>query len=187
MMLDKLKKLFQREQQHSFKLYKQADGYYRWVGIATNNYLDRDGEIITDEAHRRFAEYLDRHPEYPITKLIWHTDGTASRHGVDWHCYHNGFMMYSGVLELDEAAPYLTAQKEPIGMSHGFIVLGRDPQNPSLITDYMTYEVSDLWLSSAANLLTSFSVPLVVQFANAFVPQPSNQLGDAGWQAQMTG
>lgn len=179
MLLDKLKQWFSKPKHNG--LYKQADGYYRWIGIVTNNYLDSDGEILTDEAHRKFYSFLQDNPDILPAKLIWHTPGTQSKHGVDFAYYDDGFFIYSGVLELDEAEPYLNDYR-PLGMSHGFIALERDFNNPRYITEYFTYEVSDLLLEQAANPLTSFTVmsasELIVRLADAIriSNQPANAL-----------
>jgi hypothetical protein len=43
-------------------------------------------------------------------------------------------------------------------MSHGMIVLQRDYENPSIITKYRTYEISDLPLANAANGFTGVNL-----------------------------
>lgn len=40
-------------------LVKQIDGVWHWVGISTNNWLDRHGQIIMSKAHKRFVEMFD--------------------------------------------------------------------------------------------------------------------------------
>lgn len=38
---------------------KQVDGIWNWMGVVTNNWLDRHSEIITTKAHERLVELID--------------------------------------------------------------------------------------------------------------------------------
>lgn len=143
------------EQQGNFVVYKQLDGRYRWVGVGTNNFEDREREILTEAAHREFLEYLDQNPSEAPEFWCWHTPGTARKHRVDLWDYVSGFVVYSGLLEEDEALPYMINNTREIGMSHGFYILQRDG---SSITKYRSFEVSDLLLEYAANAYTDFGV-----------------------------
>lgn len=144
-----------KKAESQFAVYKQADGQYRWVGISTNNFIDLDGEILTESAHLEFLDYLDHNPSDAPESWCWHTPGTARKHRADWWDYANGFVIFSGLFEESEALPYLINTDEPIGMSHGFYILQRDKQ---YITKYRTFEISDLLLDHAANPYTEFGV-----------------------------
>lgn len=135
-----------------FKITKDIEGNYRWFGWVTNKWLDRDKEIITDSAHREFLEYLDEHPQEAPELWTWHTMGTARKNKADWWDYADGFFMYSGILTEEEAKTY-EKNPEPVGMSHGFYVYAKQGR---FILKYRTFEVSDLFLDSAANPYTDF-------------------------------
>lgn len=141
----------------SFFVTKGVDGQYRWFGWVTNKWEDREGEILTDAAHRDFLAFLDEHPEAAPELWSWHTVGTARKHKADWWDYINGFLMFSGPLTDAEAQPYVDGRvkKERIGMSHGFYVLDRQGR---FITKYRTFEVSELPHDVAANPFTDFRV-----------------------------
>lgn len=138
----------------SFKVFKQADGQYRWFGWVTNKWIDREDEILTDSAHVEFYNYLEANPEDAPELWVWHTKGTARTSKADWWDYANGFFMYSGLLTEDEAKRY-TSTSEELGMSHGFRVLGRIGK---YITKYRTFEVSELPHEVAANPYTNFII-----------------------------
>lgn len=164
--------------QHSkFIVTKDAMGEYRWFGWATNKWLDRDGEILTDAAHREFVKYLDENPDEAPELWTWHTPGTARANKADWWDYANGFMVYSGKLEETEAKAYLElekAEREQVGMSHGFWVLER---KGNLITRYRTFEVSELPLAKAANPFTDFQT-INKENTDMFTPEKRQFLVD---------
>lgn len=140
----------------AFKIYKQVDGQYRWIGVVTNKFEDREKEILTDSAHIEFYNYLADHPEDAPELWIWHTPGTARKNRADWWEYKNGFFVYSGLLTQDEAQPYFELEAdEELGMSHGFWVLKRQGK---YITQYRTFEVSELPHKLAANPYTNFMI-----------------------------
>ena len=136
----------------SFAVFKSIDGSYRWLGRVTNKWEDRDGEIVTDAAHREFAAWLDAHPAEAPQWWSWHTPVRKSR--ADWWDYADGFLVMSGPATEAEYKSY-AALSEPSGMSHGFYGR-RDPANPKHITKYRMFEISDLPLKVAANVWTDF-------------------------------
>lgn len=141
---------------NSLMVFKDQKGTPRWVGWVSNNFKDREGDILTEEAHKEYVEFLDAHPQAAPEFRIWHQKGTARKSPADWWSYENDFLLMSGVLETQEAVSLLKAgQKEILGMSHGFFVMDRDPDNKNIITKYRTFEVSDLPQKFAANSWTN--------------------------------
>lgn len=143
-----------------FQVFKNAEGEGgRWFGWATNRWMDRDEDIVTDQAHREFAAYLDANPDKAPTLQVWHTSGTDTKQAADWWDYANGFFMYSGPLTEDEVVRYEGVSTKNLGMSHGMFVLETAP-NPKgrgvLITKYRSFEVSELPKDVAANPYTWF-------------------------------
>ena len=135
---------------------KDASGAWRWVGWSTNKFMDADREILADAAHKEYTAWLDENPDMAPAFMSWHTPETVRKNAVDFWTYENGFLIMSGALTEEEAAGLLKMQKEiDLGMSHGSIVLKRDPDNKNIILKYRMYEVSDLPLENAANPFTS--------------------------------
>jgi len=144
----------------SFILNKQKDGRVRFLGIYSNNYRDRDGDIISEKAHRAF-EFLCKEGVTPYPELwAWHVSG--SRIGAcDWVSYADGFQMCSGLIdEGQEAKANKLAEMVDLGMSHGMPrrYIRRDSTDESVIDFAITSEVSVLPVSKAANLLTGFII-----------------------------
>lgn len=143
-----------------FQVFKDKKGDYRYVAVVTNNYVDKDNDIVTGDAHMEFMDYLDAHPQEAPELWVWHTPGTAHKSRADFWTYDNGFVMYSGKLTEEEAdrAEKAAAYAE-LGMSHGMNVYGlKRDERPKLITKYRTFEISYLPLSNAANPWTAWSV-----------------------------
>lgn len=136
---------------------KGADDQYRWVGWVSNNFVDWDGDIISEDAHKEYVEWLDKNMDVAPAFITWHIPGTARKSAVDFAMYEDGFLIMSGSLTEDEAAGLLKAQAEvDLGMSHGTFVLSRDLKDPRVINKYRMYETSDLPLVKAANPFTDF-------------------------------
>lgn len=143
---------------NGFVIEKDTNGDYRWVGWATNNRgPDKDGDFLTDAAHKEFIQFLEDNPDWYIEFYPWHQKQFAFTHPADATMYKNGFMIYSGKLEEEEAIRLMNvARKEKLGMSHGFIPLERKEKH--IYNKYRTFEVSVLPLHAAANPYTSLEV-----------------------------
>jgi len=138
---------------------KDASGSWRAVMWPSNNFKDFDGEIIAEKAHQEYVEWLDGNKNLSPVFTTWHEPGLVRKHQVDFAAYESGYLIMSAPLTEEEAAGLLVAQEVcDLGMSHGSIVLERDPLNPRIITKYRMVEVSDLPLENAANPFTDFSV-----------------------------
>lgn len=136
---------------------KDANGDWRWVGWTTNKFIDLDGDILAENAHKEYTDWLDKNQHLSPILLNWHTPGTACQSPADFAAYENGFLILSGKLTEDEAALILKAQTlTDLGMSHGTLVLERDTKDPRVITKYRMYEASFLPLENAANPWTDF-------------------------------
>jgi len=142
---------------NSILIQKDASNNWRWVGCVSNNYVDWDGDIISEDAHKEYLEWLDKNMDVSPVFVSWHTPGTARMAPVDFAMYENGFLIMSGPLQENEAMGLLKAQsKIDLGMSHGTFALSRDSSDPRVITKYRMYEASDLPLVKAANPFTDF-------------------------------
>lgn len=137
---------------------KDAKGDWRWVGMASNNFIDWSGDIVRKSAHEEYVGYLDQHPDMAPLFMSWHTPGTERENPVDYWAFENGFLILSGKLTEPEAAGLLKAQKETdLGMSiNGIAIHPKKDQHD--IQLYRLIEVSDLPRENADNPFTAFSV-----------------------------
>jgi cation transport regulator ChaB len=133
---------------------KQADGRMRWYARYSNNFKDRDGEIITEAAHKEYIDWAASGGVYPELWL-WHTPGT--RFGsADWLDYATGFTHASGLVDdTDSAVAVVGALRDKqLGVSHGMLC----SQQGNLITKYRSFEISVLPLERASVWTTSFDI-----------------------------
>jgi len=136
---------------------KDKTGQWRAVMWPSNNFIDWDGDIISEVAHKEYVEWVNENMDYAPVFMSWHKPETTRKSRVDFVGYDNGFLLMSAPLTESEAAGLLRAQAmTDMGMSHGTIVLERDPDDERVITKYRMVEVSDLPLSKAANPFTDF-------------------------------
>lgn len=146
-----------KKEHNAILVEKGGDGNWRWVGWVSNNFIDWDGDIITEAAHKEYVEWWEKNRDVSPVFVSWHTPGTGRTAPVDFVTYENGFLVMSGPLTEAEATLLLKAQQTTdLGMSHGTFVFERDPNDPRAITKYRMYEVSDLPLENAANPFTDF-------------------------------
>lgn len=163
--LDTLPKIYEAaknfgigHEQNSIIVEKDVSGGYRAILWPTNNFIDRDGEIISDQAHRNYVEWVNKNMDFAPLYMTWHVPGSERMSKMDFVGYEKGFVLMSCPLEEDEARAILNMQKEvDIGLSIGGLATQRDSQSPNVITEYFIVEVSDLPLERAANPFTEFS------------------------------
>lgn len=138
---------------------KAADGRWRAVMFPSNNYIDWHGDIISEDAHREYVDWVNKNMDCAPVFMTWHIPGTARENPIDFAAYENGFLIMSAPLTESEAAGLLRAQAETdIGMSHTSVVLERDANDPRVVTKYRMVEVTDLPLDAAANPFTDFEL-----------------------------
>jgi len=159
---DKLDKEGEKDK-NKFMVWKDEEtGLYRWFSVYSNNYRDREGDIISGESHKNFVKAVDDGLlDYPVL-LHWHVKGTDWGK-ADWLHYdeETGFALASGyVYEGHEKEAELLSLRENIGNSHGMprVLLQRDEKDSSVIKSHVTIEISDLPIENAANQLTGFQI-----------------------------
>jgi uncharacterized membrane protein len=136
----------------SFYVVKQADGRFRWFGRYSNAWLDRDGEILTEEAHKEYQKWAYDNGTLPELWL-WHTPG--SRIGeADWLDFSNGFAVASGLIDSGKESAVEGIKSQDLGMSHGFLAL----QQGKWVRRYRSYELSILPRERAAVETSGFNV-----------------------------
>lgn len=138
---------------------KDASGRWRAVMWPTNNFMDRDGEILSEKAHLEYVDWVNKNMHLAPVMTTWHKPQLVRKNQVDFVGYENGFIIMSAPLEEEEAAGlFRVMQKCDVGMSHGTLALERNEETPNVIEKYRIIEVSDLPLENAANPFTDFSV-----------------------------
>jgi hypothetical protein len=141
-----------------FMLWKEDDGSLRWFARYSNNFRDEDTppEIISSDSHRRFVELVDR-KEAPLPELwLWHVPEWKLGE-ADWLAYDDsGFALASGTIDRGkEMVAEQIAKSKLVGVSHGMPVssIERDPDDPTVIVEHETREISPLPAPNAANKL----------------------------------
>lgn len=160
---DEIPESIRKEEADTFTLLKQEDGSYRWFAVHTNNFQDRDEDILSKDAHLLFVKALDEGlADYPEL-WHWHIPGTAwGKADMLAFDEDTGMMLSSGVVYKGHEAEAEALLDAPfaVGVSHGMprTSVRRDPGDPRIITEYVTKEISDLPLVNAANRLTHFVI-----------------------------
>jgi cation transport regulator ChaB len=156
---------------------KQADGRTRYLLVSTNCFKDREGEIITTEAHEEFVNYVEKRleedgvDEYPELWL-WHAPG--SRIGkADWMDVCSGMRCTSGLIDAEKEYILDRLDEETLGASHGFHGVITKSKH---IVRYRSYEDSLLPREEAANLWTGVS--FVEESTMAFSEKRKKWLAD---------
>jgi len=159
-------KLPKKKEAHESGLMIWKEGNrYRWMSIYTNKFRDEDSppEILAEAGHEQFVKEVDGgiHP-YPEL-WHWHTPGT--RWGVSDMMHFDketGFMVASGMVDIghEAEAEAIMAMDEPIKTSHGMPeeFIKREDEDKTIITNYVSREISDLPARYAANQLTGFRI-----------------------------
>jgi hypothetical protein len=130
-----------------------------WIGVFSNNFKDRDNEILTAGAHERYI--LRANFGYVDMPELWFHHIPGSRHGKAVFIDEADHLIYA-VGKFDDTPLgkafekfYRSTDWKP-GMSHGFRVPAWAKTRDGLILEYNTFEISTLDLDSAANPYTKF-------------------------------
>jgi DNA replication protein DnaD len=144
-------------------VWKEADGGYRWLARYSNNFRDEDNppEIIAAKSHQRFASMVDK-GQVPLPELwLWHVPGWRWGKAA-WAAYDDtGFALAGGKVDKDKgplAETIMAIDPELIRVSHGMpkSSIKRDPDDPTIIVEHVTREISPLPAWAAANSRTGF-------------------------------
>lgn len=116
-------RLTPEKEQQAFTVFKTTDGKDHWIARYTNNFKDRDNEIISEKA---LSDYVTRVNMGVVPKpelWDWHTKGT--RHGQADDVFGIGHFVYAiGHYDDTEigkqAAAYDRKHAKEIALSHGF-------------------------------------------------------------------
>lgn len=149
----------------SFTVKKDANGKSRWIASFSNNIRDNDNppEILSAEAHRRFSYMVDKGLVEMPELWVYHEEPWAV--GVaDWMAVDEqegfAFIVASGEFyeHAEEVASALALEKD-VALSHGMYphLIERDDPDQSIITGYVSREITVLPRENAANKLTAYA------------------------------
>lgn len=131
-----------------------------WIGIYSNKFEDRHGDIISEESHLRFIDLVEKGIyTYPY---LWIHHIPISIGETFWLSYDiRGFSIAGGYIypQYEKLVKNIVSNETELGMSHGMPLsfIKRDVNNKKIIVEHRTLEVSLLPVKSAANLLTYFN------------------------------
>jgi hypothetical protein len=164
------------ESKNGFFVWKEADGTCRWLGVYSNKFRDDDrpAEILSEQSHVDFIERVEK-GELPYPDLyVWHIKSPIGK--ADLLAYDDtGFSIASGTIE-EEFYLALKNTSEDLAMSHGMPseFIERSKEDPTVITSYVSSEVSVLPRRAAANKRTNFRV-LKEEATMSIVPADKRQ------------
>jgi hypothetical protein len=161
-----------------FTIWKdESTGVYRWLGIYSNKFRDDDSpaEILAEDAHLRFIEQVEKGELAYPDLYVWHISVPVGK--ADLLAYDDaGFSIASGVIEEDFAIALMNTS-EDLAMSHGMPAksIRRDDPDKTVITGYVSTEVSVLPRWAAANKLTDFYIQDEEEAKMAIFPEEKRQ------------
>jgi len=137
---------------------KDDDCLY-WVGVPTNKFQDREGDIFSDVSHRKLVKSLDEGSiEYPDL-YIWHQKPAVGK--ATWVDYdERGFLVAGGTVHKDYedlVINLLANTTEPLGMSQGIYRKDIKVDSDGTIIEYKPFEFTFLPHKNACNILTAFT------------------------------
>jgi hypothetical protein len=151
------------DEKKSFYVWKSANEQYQWIATYSNNIRDDDSppEIISEKSHLSFIEKVEKGlVDYPELWL-WHTpEWTIGK--STWLAWDtSGFAMAAGYFNkgCEEIAESLM-KADDVRVSHGMpsSSVKRSKEDPTVITEHITKEISPLPGFAAANRWTGFIV-----------------------------
>lgn len=176
--IDKLKKMYEGEGMawtgKGFRVFKQADGSYRWVTISSSAFRDRDGEVITQKALAEDVERCDTVKEYGPLRW-WHIGGWEAPDGLenwqtwkatsgvdlgtcDFNMLHGKMLIESGTFKNPSIGKAFSECQENLEVSIAFSHPPDEPGKKKEFEHIHRFERSLLPDGMASNLLTKFLV-----------------------------
>jgi hypothetical protein len=145
-------------------IWKESDGTYGFAAVYSNNFRDDDkpSDIISKASHVRYDDLLTKGEiQYPELWL-WHRPewkiGQVTAHAWD----DSGFAIAVGKFDkgCEPIAEWISKEVLNFAVSHGMPIntVKRSGDDPSIIVEHITREISPLPAWAAANKLTGFLV-----------------------------
>lgn len=146
------------QQDSAFTVIKGADGRYYWHARHSNNFEDREKEILSEKAHEDYVRRVDMGLVPPPELWSWHTDGT--RQGIAERVFYDNHIMnavgvFDATPEGETARKFYEHNAGKIELSHGF-TFPKWALKDGIYEVYNTFEISTLPIGAAANPYTTF-------------------------------
>lgn len=157
----------------SFSVFKDRGGKWRWVGITSTAYLDRDGEHVSQAALKADAERMDAEGRYGPLRW-WHMGkpdplGWATKEGQPWgpgidlgYCDFvwalGPFSIESGGFLTEEIGAATAKAQADTEFSKAWHFAAKDRDATGTYHGIKSFERSLLPMGIASNLLTSLVV-----------------------------
>lgn len=177
--LARLKRLYADEKmplpgEKSFRVFKQADGSYRWVTFSSSAFRDRDGEVVTAKALEAAVSRMDESGnhgplrwwhvgawEYPDGPESWQT-WTAGK-GIDlgtcdFSMVYGRMLVESGAFKDATTGKAFSEAADNLEVSIAFSHPPDEPGEQKEFSNIHIFERSLLPAGMASNLLTRFYV-----------------------------
>lgn len=138
--------------------FKALDDGTHWVAWFSNNFEDREAEILSEKAHDSYIRRLDA-GLVPMPELwYWHIPGTAHGKAL-WVGRIDHMVVAVGEFDDSPLAKAFQAHyaKSKEAVSHGFKADKSKHFQNGVWSDYNTFEISPLPLDAAANPFTLFT------------------------------
>ena len=171
---------------NTFTVYKGTDGQLLWLSSYSNNIRDNDSppEIISSKSHRNFVDKVDSGKEQLPEMWLWHES--------NWKMGEATVVAYDDETGAAIAGGFFYKEAEPIalaiknseidwGVSHGMpsMQIKRSTEDPTILIEHVTKEISPLPHFAAANKFAGF---VVLKEANMAVQaEKRSQLEKAGF------
>lgn len=146
------------KQDSAFTVIKGADGRYYWHARHSNNFEDREKEILSEKSHEDYVRRVDMGLVPPPELWSWHTDGT--RQGIAEKVFYDNHIMnavgvFDATPEGETARKFYERNAGKIELSHGF-TFPKWALKDGIYEVYNTFEISTLPIGAAANPYTTF-------------------------------
>lgn len=156
--IDAVKDILNPQQDSAFTVIKGADSRYYWHARHSNNFEDREKEILSEKAHEDYVRRVDM-GLVPMPELwSWHTEGT--RQGIAERVFYDNHIMnavgvFDDTPEGTQARKFYERNAGKIELSHGF-TFPKWALKDGIYEVYNTFEISTLPIGAAANPYTTF-------------------------------
>lgn len=140
----------------TLSVFKQADGRWRWVGITSTAYRDRDGEIVSTKALEDDVARADAEGNYGPLRW-WHIKG-ADFGDCDFNMMHGPLLLESGTFRDERDGARIAARAKEYRWSIGFNHPPDQPDTDGVFHTIRRFERSLLPKGAESNLFTRLVV-----------------------------
>jgi hypothetical protein len=134
-------------------VFKDKNGRYRWVGLSSNAFRDRDGEIVSTKSLAQDVARADKDGDYGPLRF-WHTPINLGT--TDFNMLHGRTLIESGILD-DDVAELIAEKAGDYQLSIGFMHPSSEPDGNGVFNNIRRFERSLVPAGLAANPFTKFS------------------------------